>query len=163
VTSDPLNATVQEQAALYRAALLLGLLPGDAVVKWADALIERSCGTVPRPLVDIATTAPDDLTTLRYALFRVCGEQLPENVIRAILGLVGRDLTSGRRTARDTVTVLGQMRSFLRLETAMVDELRSIELRFAVAARNGDTTLIERQIHDWLAQFEAGHKTLLSQ
>ena len=68
------------QAALYRAALLLGLMRGEDVIAWADAVI-ASDAAAPAACVEIATTPPGDLTALRERLFALCeGRESPATV-----------------------------------------------------------------------------------
>lgn len=55
------------QAMFYRAALLLGLIRGEQVVAWADAVLTGDPAP-PAAFVDLATCPPDDLTLMRQRL-----------------------------------------------------------------------------------------------
>jgi hypothetical protein len=148
----------REQAGFYRAALLLGLVPGKLVVRWADAILARA--DAPPAFVEIATTAAEDLSALREALLAACDEKPSAPVVRAILDLVGRDLKSGRRSVADTMTVLGQLRRFLAIGTAVNEEIKTLELRFIRAKERAEMPDFERQVGDWLAQYDAAESTL---
>src|SRR5205814_865172 len=104
-----------EDAAFYRAALLLGLLRGQTVIDWADQIL-GSESAPPAGFVDIATTPPDDLTLLRERLFAVAGPKESPAVVRRVIGLVQEDLASGRRSFQDTMTVLKQLRAFVTVD-----------------------------------------------
>jgi len=142
-----------DQASFYRAALLLGLLPGSHVVGWADTVVDDS-SPVPPAFIEIAAISPTDLTALRQALLALCEERESDSVVRALLGLVGRDLASRRRNITDTMTVLGQMRAFLFLSRRLGEEIKILELRFLRARGLGDTSDFERQVNDWLREYE---------
>jgi hypothetical protein len=146
------DVSTTERAAFYRTALLLGLVRGERVVQWADEEITRS--TTPLPLfVELATTAPDDLTTMRQVLFGLSGEHPPVEVIQAVLGLIGQHLASGGRSITDTVTVLGQLRGMVRLPPDLVDDLRRFELESMRTARTGDSATLEAMVSRWTAPF----------
>ena len=151
----------REQASFYRAALLLGLLPGSLVVRWADTAIDRDVGAS-AAFIEIAATPPTDITSLRHALLQLCEEKPSEMVMRALFGLVERDLASGRRSLRDTMTVIRQIRGFLRLSPTLNDQLRSLGVDFALASRDGDTTEFERRLYDWLQKYAGAERTLMS-
>jgi hypothetical protein len=141
-----------DRAAFYRTALLLGLLRGERVVQWADAEIARSA--TPLPLfVELATTSPDDLTTMRQVLFGLSGENPSVEVIQAVLGLIGQHLASCRRSVTDTVTVLGQLRGLVRLPPDLVDDLRRFELESMRTARTGDAAPLEAMVSRWFEPF----------
>jgi hypothetical protein len=147
-----LSLTCREQAAFYRAALLLGLLRGDVVVGWADDLIARD-ESPSAALVEIATTPPDDLTMLRQRLLAIGDEKESAAVVGKLLGLVQRDLTSGRRTFKDTMTVLKQLRGFLKLDPALNDQLKTLGLGVALAAAGStDAAIAEQRVREWLEQ-----------
>jgi hypothetical protein len=141
-----------DRASFYRTALLLGLVRGERVVQWADDQIARSA--TPQPLfVELATTSPDDLTTMRQVLFGLSGEHPSVAVVQAVLGLVGHQLASGRRSVTDTVTVLGQLRGMVRLPPHIVDDLRRLELESMRTARTGDAATLATTVRVWLEPF----------
>ncbi len=136
----------RDQAALFRAALLLGLVRGDVVVKWADEAI--ATGASPSAgFVEIATTPPDDLTLLRLRLLALCDDNPSADVLSALLGLVHRDLASGRRGFADTMTVLKQLRGFLKVGAALNDQLKTLGVDVATKAPGA-----EQRVRDWLQQ-----------
>jgi len=151
----------REQAAFYRAALLLGLLPGSLVVNWADAAIGRD-PEAPPPFVEIASTPATDITALRHALLQLCDDRPSDGVIQALLDLIGRDLASGRRGLRDTMTVLRQVRGFLALTPALNDEIRSLGVDFFFASRDGDIVKFESRLRDWLAPYQSAERKLMA-
>ena len=90
----------QHDATFYRAALLLGLVPGEHVVAWADQVIHHE----PHPPLEIyvvAMTPVGDLTRLRDALLPLAEETESPEVVRELLGIVARDLADGRRNVED--------------------------------------------------------------
>jgi hypothetical protein len=58
------------EATYLRTALLLGLVRGDFVHRWAEQVIEREA--VPsQTFIDIVSASPSDLSALRHALWPV--------------------------------------------------------------------------------------------
>jgi hypothetical protein len=142
-----------EQAALFRAALLLGLVKGDDVVGWADQVLGGDAAAPPS-FVEIATTPADDLSRLRERLLEVCGAGESEAVVRRLLGLVQRDLASGRRGFRDTMTVLKQLRAFLKLPREMNEHVKGLGVAVALAPPGTpEAASAEQRVRAWLAQY----------
>jgi len=141
-----------EQAAFFRAALRLGLLPGSLVVKWADDTVGRD-REAPAAFIDIATTPATDITALRHALLQLCEDRQSEIVLRTVFYLVWRDFASGRRSLTDTMTVLRQIRGLLGLPPELNDRVRSLGVDFFFASRAGDTAAFEGRLRDWLAEY----------
>lgn len=143
-----------EQATFFRAALLLGLIRGERVVAWADAALAEE-EPPPAALAEIATTPADDLTTLRQRLLLVGREKEPEAVVRALAGLVHRDLASGRRTIGDTMTVLKQLRAFVTVGPALNEQIKTLGVDVAIAAPNTPgRAAAEERVRAWLALHE---------
>ena len=63
-----------EDASFYRAALLLGLIRGGEVIRWADEVIHHE-PSAPAGLFELSTTSPDDLTMVRRRLFEAGGDE----------------------------------------------------------------------------------------
>lgn len=143
-----MTSSHREQAALYRAALLLGLVRGDVVIQWADELLASDAG-LSAALVEIATTPADDLTLMRQRLLGLCDDRESPEVMRALLGLVHGDLASGRRSFKDTMTVLKQLRGFLKVNPALNEQLKTLGVDVAMAAPGA-----EQRVRDWLTQHE---------
>ena len=80
----------------------------------------------PPAFVEIASTPPDDLSALRHALYPLCDDRESPSVVRRLIGLVSQDLESGRRSFDDTITVLSQIRRFLKHEPAFDEELKAL-------------------------------------
>jgi hypothetical protein len=137
-----------DEAAFYRAALLLGLVRGEDVVRWADDAIGRE-GTAPPALMEISITDPGDLTVLRQRLFEISGEGESAGVVRRLFGLAHAQLSSGRRSFADTMTVLKQLRAFLKLDRDLNEHLKSLGVDVALG-RDG----AEQRVRDWLRQHE---------
>lgn len=138
---------VELDAGFYRAALLLGLVRGEDVVRWADDMIGRG-PAAPAPLVEIAMTAPDDLTVLRQGLFDIAGEGEPVEVVHRLFALVHEQLSSGRRSFNDTMTVLKQLRAFLKLDRDLNEHLKALGVDVALG-RDG----AESRVRAWLQTF----------
>ncbi len=144
-----------EQATFFRAALLLGLVRGTAVVQWSDAVLARD-PDAPAPFVDIASTSPDDLSALRHALYPLCTDRESAAVVHGIIGLVSQDLTSGRRSFDDTITVLSQVRRFMKLDSATDDSLKTllVEVWRARHGLGADWDVAQLHVSEWLRQRE---------
>jgi hypothetical protein len=132
------------EATYYRTALLLGLVRGEVVHRWAEQAIEREPEPLPE-LIEVVSVPANDLSALRHALWPRVIEPAPPVVFEALFGLMHADLASGRRGVTDTLTVLRQMRSMLRLPPPMYAELNSVLVAYA----DGRTTAIA----EWLEQF----------
>jgi hypothetical protein len=131
-------------ATYYRTALLLGLIRGDVVHRWAEQAIAREPEPAPE-LIEIVSAPSTDLSALRHALWPLVMEPAPRAVFEAVFGLLHADLASGRRSVSDSLTVLRQMRSMLRLPPTMYAELNSMLVAYA----NGRAEAIA----EWLEQF----------
>ena len=140
--------TLRDEAAFYRAALLLGLLRGEEVVRWADGAIAAAAAPA-QALLDLSTTDPGELTTLRQLLFELSGEGESETVVRRVLGLIQRDLMSGRRSFDDTRTVLKQLRGFLRLHRDLNEQLKALGVDLGLGREGA-----ELRMREWLRQYE---------
>jgi hypothetical protein len=147
-----------EQATFFRAALLLGLIRGDSVIAWADGVLAGDSGAPPA-FAEIATTPADDLTLLRQRLLVVGSERESEAVVGALAGLVYRDLASGRRTIGDTMTVLKQLRAFIKVAPALNERLKTLGVDVAIAPPGSpERADAEGRVRAWLALHE--HDTL---
>src|SRR5436190_11137219 len=123
-----------EEASFYRAALLLGLIRGGEVIHWADEVIHRE-PSAPAGLFELSTTSPDDLTTLRRRLFEAGGDSDSGAVVRRLLGLIQRDLATGRRGVHDTMTVLKQLRAFVKVDRELNEQLKTLGVDVALASQ----------------------------
>ena len=147
------DGTYAAQASVHRAALLLGLVRGDEVIRWADEVI-RSGADAPAAFVEIATTPPDDLTLLRERLYEAGGHRESSEVVRRLIGLVHRDLASGRRSLADTMTVLKQLRAFVKVEPDLNEQLKTLGVDVFMAAPGSPARAeAERRVRDWLQQY----------
>ena len=138
----------RDEAAYYRAGLLLGLLKGAEVVSWADAAIGAD-PSPPAALVEISTTDADDMSALRRLLFDLSGERESADVVRRVLGLAQKDLSSGRRSFADTMTVLKQLRAFLKLDRDLNEHLKALGVDVAMKREGA-----EDRVREWLRQCE---------
>jgi hypothetical protein len=102
------------QATYFRTGLLLGLVRGDVVHRWADEVI-ASEPDPPSAFIEIASVPVDDLSNLRHALWPLVVDPEPRAVLGALFQLLSGDLDAGRRSFADTLTVVRQMRSMVRL------------------------------------------------
>lgn len=133
------------EATYYRTALLLGLVRGEIVHRWADQAIEHE-PEPPSSMFDIVSVPHTDLSELRHALFPMVVEPEPVVVLHAIFGLLHHDLAAGRRGLADTLTIVRQMRSMLRLPPAVYAELN------AALVAHADRATPEG-IPEWLGQY----------
>jgi hypothetical protein len=132
------------EATYYRTALLLGLIHGEVVHGWAEQAIEREPEPLPA-LIEVVSVPATDLSALRHALWPLVVEPAPRVVLEAVFGMLRADLASGRRGIADTLTVLRQMRSMLRLPPPMYAELNATLVAYA----DGRAAAIA----EWLEQF----------
>jgi hypothetical protein len=63
------------QANYYRTALLLGLIAGEEVLRWANTIIERE-PTIPDGILDLSSVPATDLSQLRDALCTSCTHKM---------------------------------------------------------------------------------------
>jgi hypothetical protein len=142
-----------EYATFYRAALLLGLIRGERVVAWADAVIAAELSP-PEAFAEIATCAPDDLTRMRQLLLLIGREKESDAVVRALVAVVGRDLTVGRRTIGDTMTVLKQLRAFVAVSPAVNEQLKTLGVDVAMSPpATPARAQAEDRVRTWLAEY----------
>jgi hypothetical protein len=117
------NAHSQE-ATYYRTALLLGLVREERVHLWAEQVIEQE-PEPPSPFFEIVSVPVGDLSALRHALWPLVIEPEPTAVLEAIFGLLHMDLTTGHRQFGDTLTIVRQMRSMVKLPPAVYATLNA--------------------------------------
>lgn len=134
------------EATYFRTALLLGLIRGNRVHRWAEEAIAREADP-PAAMIDVVSVAPTDLSELRHALWPLVIDPPPSVVLKAMYGLLHIDLVSGRRSIADTITVLRQMRSMLKLPPDMYAELNETLVAHAADKTRDDI------LKTWLAQF----------
>lgn len=141
-----------EQATFFRAALLLGLVRGEAVVEWSDRVLADDA-SAPAAFVEIASTSAGDLTALRHALYPLCEVHESPAVVQRLLGIVSDDFDRGRRSFDDTVTVLSQVRRFLKLDLATDDGLKAqlVEVWRARHRLGAAPAAAESSMRAWLA------------
>jgi hypothetical protein len=134
------------EATYYRTALLLGLIRGEAVHQWAEQVIELDPER-PHAFFEVASAPSTDLSALRDALWPLVAEPEPSVVLEAVLGLLHEDLASGRREFTDTLTILRQMRSMLRLPPDIYDGLNAALVASVTESARG------LPIVQWLQRF----------
>jgi hypothetical protein len=147
---------VREAATFYRAALWLGLKRGEDVVRWADRLLEAG-PDAPSALCEVALTPPGDLTALRRALQPLSDERESEAVVDELLELAASDLLAGRRSSRETITLLGQMRSGIALSDELFATLHPFGIQHMLGSVGVQSLLgdAEAQLRDWLLPWAA--------
>jgi hypothetical protein len=146
-------------ASFFRTALLLGLLPGARVVKWAETVLADD-NNAPHHFSEIVSIPPGDVTLLRYTLLELCTEQVTEPVMRAIFGLIYRDLASGKRNINDTVTVLSQFRRFVKLGREAAEQLLQFEMVWSSGKTGDAAEQLRLQVSGWLERFRGAEEKL---
>lgn len=111
-------------ATYYRTALLLGMASGEEVQRWAEQVLTTDPNP-PHPLFDLVSVPEGDLSALRSALWPLAREPEPAPVLAAILARLHEELQLGRRDLPETITILRQMRSMLRLPRPMYEALNA--------------------------------------
>lgn len=155
---------IAREAAFHRAALLLGIESGSDVVTWADNLIANN-DDVPKQVLELSMVPPHDLSELRHALQPLAATQDDDLLLRALFDRVRQDVSDGKRSLKDSVTVLAQARSFLALPLEMftnIDTLQDDHM-LAMAGIGQTTESIEQQVTLWLAQFEGSENEFHSE
>ena len=144
----------RDAATFHRAALLLGITDGATVVAWAAEALEADPAP-PHEITDIVLVPPGDLTAMRAALQPLAAAAEPPRVLRALLGVIARDLHDGRRSVKDTVTVLSQVRRQVAIPQQMHWALDTIEddCMLANAGVTTDLAECEGRVRAWLAPF----------
>jgi|SRR5689334_20399398 len=143
-----------EQAMFYRAALLLGLIRGERIVAWADAVLAADAAPPPA-FVDLATCPPDDLTLMRQRLLLLASSRESEAVVHGLVGLIHRDLASGRRSLADTMTVLKQLRAFVAVTRDTNEQLKTLGVDMAMSPSGSPAHAeAEARVRAWLAQHD---------
>lgn len=146
-----------QQAAFHRAALLLGLTSGKNVLEWADSIIMRD-GDAPGGFVQLSLVPADDLSELRHELFPLAAREESPLIVPALFDRVRADLEAGTRNAKDSLTVLQQARSLLKVPAPFSEELITLfnAHMLATARVTGDVPEIESRLRVWLQQFAGG-------
>lgn len=152
-----------QQAAFHRAALLLGLTNGKHVLEWADAVIMRD-GDAPGGFVQLSLVPAEDLSELRHALYPLAARDESPLIVPALFDRVRADLDAGKRSAKDSLTVLQQARSLMKVPAPLSEELIALfnAHMLATAHVTGDISVIEVSVRDWLKQF-AGSESAFHQ
>ena len=151
-----------QEASFYRSALLLGLTTGDAVIAWADNIIANDAEAAEK-FLDLSMIPSHDLSELRHALEPISAREDSVAMLRALFDIARRDLENGRRSAADTVTVVAQARSFLKLPMEISREVDQFAKDHMLAGAGiiHDKNDVETRLRAWLAQFEnAEHEFL---
>lgn len=138
------KSSYAEEATYYRTALLLGLVDGVTVHDWTQRAIERDANP-PAAFFELTSIDPMDLSAMRSALWPLVIEPDPPGVLQRLFTQLHADLTAGRRGITDTITILRQMRSLLRLPP---DIYAALNAAFVAHAREGREDAIAR----WLRQ-----------
>lgn len=149
---------IPREAAFHRASLLLGIESGADVVQWADTLIADH-NEVPTQILELSMVPPHDLSELRHALQPIAADE-DELLLRALFDRVRHDAVHGKRSLKDSVTVLSQARSFLKLPLdyfTNIDTLQDDHM-LAVAGIGRVTSDVEKQTLEWLSQFEGSEE-----
>ena len=135
------------EATYYRTALLLGLVQGDTVHRWAEQAIDRE-PEPPAAFFEIVSVPAGDLTSLRHALWPLVIDPEPPAVLEAMFGLLHADLVADRRSLEDTLAILRQMRSMLRLPSALYAALNAMLVEYAHAHDRQRAVILK-----WLGNF----------
>jgi hypothetical protein len=92
---------------------------------------------------------------MRQRLYEVGGEKESSEVIRRVIGLAHRDLASERRSFADTMTVLKQLRAFVKVESGLNEQLKTLGVDVAMAPPGSPArAAAEQRVRDWLRQHE---------
>ena len=153
-----------QHAAFYRAALLLGLVSGESVVLWADAIIS-SDADAPADVLNLSMIPADDLSELRHALLPLSASVESPEIVRALFGITQRDYASHQRDTKDTIAVIRQARSMLPLPANYADEIATLQNDHMLAISNviGDATEVASRLEKWLAQFTGEESVFLKE
>jgi hypothetical protein len=137
-------------ATFFRTALLLGMVKGDIVLRWADELIARAPAPS-EPLIELATVPVLDLSGLRHALWPLVIDPPPLEVLEAILARLHADLAAGSRGETDTLAIVRQIRSMVRLPRGLYADLNEMLVAYDAAAQ------ARVVLETWLRRFVRPH------
>jgi hypothetical protein len=138
--------TLAIHATYYRTGLLLGVLRGEEVHRWAERVIAQETEP-PFQILELVLVSPTDLSGLRDALWPLAVEPEPLAVLQAILARLHGDLDRGARSLGDTLTILRQLRSMLRLPAELYAALN------ATLVDHAGIGAAASPIPGWLRQF----------
>ncbi|MEO7999061.1 MAG: hypothetical protein ABI852_16530 [Gemmatimonadaceae bacterium] len=146
-----------QQAAFHRAALLLGLTNGKEVLAWADHVIMQDADA-PHGFVELSLVPADDLSELRHALQPMAALIESPLILPALFDRVRDDFHTGSRTAKDSLTVLSQVRGFMKVPAQLSEEIATLvnAHMLATAHVTGDISETETRVREWLNQFAGG-------
>ena len=92
---------------------------------------------------------------MRQRLLPLVPGKEPEAVVRALIGLVYRDLSSGRRSFSDTMTVLKQLRAFVAVNRELNEYLKTLGVDIWQSPPGTPARAeAEGRVRAWLAQHE---------
>ena len=149
-----------QQSAFHRAALLLGLTSGKDILAWADHVIMQD-GDAPSGFVELSLIPADDLSELRHALQPMAARVESPLILPALIDRIRTDFDAGTRSARDSLTVLAQLRSFMKVPAELSEEIATLvnAHMLATARVTGDIPQLEIRLREWLNQFVGGEST----
>ena len=133
------------EATYFRTALLLGMVRGVAVHHWAGEVIERDADP-PSAFFEIVSVAATDLSALRHALWPLVVEPEPRSVVERLFARLHADLGSGERSSTETVQILRQMRSMVRMPRDLYDAMNAA---LAAHATRSDQGVLPRWLQDF--------------
>jgi hypothetical protein len=137
-------------ATYYRTTLLLGMVSGVEVLGWAEQALSADPNP-PDALFDLVSVAEGDLSALRYALWPLALEPEPAPVLAAVLARLHEELAGGRRDLAETITILRQMRSMLRLPPPIYESLN-----LALVDQASGLDGVRRWLHGFAGQGRSG-------
>jgi hypothetical protein len=144
-------AKYSEQASFYRIALQLGLISGRTVVEWAEKCIENE-SSIPHSLIDISETSEWDITRFRHLLLEVClDEKVNITIVYKILRIIYLDIKNNKRNLNDTMTVLTQMRQFVKIDPIISEQIKKFEIQYGTIPGE---LIKDNSIEQWLMNFE---------
>jgi len=103
-------------------------------------------------LSSFSTPVREQATFYRAALRPIADDHESPAVIARLLGIVTDDFTNGRRNAKDTITLLGQMRDNVAMSDALREALHpfGIQNMLASVGAKGSIEDVEARLKAWL-------------
>lgn len=138
------------EAAVLRAAVLVGLAHERDVHAWAADLIDRSSAWQSR-LADLLAT-PIELSATRAALWPIAESASADRVGASVLTWAAIDSGHDRRDAAQFVNLLDQIRQECQLRQDEAAAIKALQQRewLARAAMRGNIAPSAAEIHAWL-------------
>lgn len=153
--------TLKELAEVFRLGLMIGYYKPDEVIKWADSRVmhDNALGV---SLIEVSLPGSKGINEVISKLDDVKGEQVIQKPARAILGLLYRDLASGKNSLETVTYQLYSLSNVLderHVDKEILEELRIMDDYYHIYSQE----TIREKIGELLEKFEDAAEQFTSQ